>query len=484
MKLVRSSDPLSLLPMAASTRAFLQDQGIRTAGELLDAPAEVLAQSGQARRLARQLGRGDRELGLLEWGVELPVRWGRLLWSLSEGLLTLWGSGAMTDFTREKCAPWAPWAREIREVRVEEAVENVGARAFAGCAALERVSLCESVRRIGAEAFRDCAALGAVETPRTMESWRMAEEGQLALGEGAFTGAAFRPDLPGGLRIRSGVLVEYRGEGGPVEIPEGVERIGTAAFENRPVTAVTLPRSLKHIGTCAFRGTALAELILPKGLETVGEWAFAEIPTLRRVVIRSRRLEAAEGAFTGTPVAGRARAGKKGWPKLLSMQLVQEPGMEPFRRLTVGEQPGASLGTSGFATRPAVRKLLKEGNMLLRIIPAQEENRVKYVDVIYIHPYYGLSRFRTEPCRSEEGYVEPWRDEETRYDSLKTEGFDLTGIRVPGRVQWYTVPYKRYAEFDTPLNLLECWLKSHPEYSIPTAQERFEGWWPGPKDAA
>lgn len=116
--------------------------------------------------------------------------------------------------------------------------------------------------------------------------------------------------------------------------------------------------------------------------------------------------------------------------------------------------------------------------MLLRIIP--EENRVRFVDAIYIHPYYGLSRFRTEPCRSEAGFVEPWRDEEDRYDSLQTERFDLTGIRKPGRVWWYTVPYQRYAEFDTPLTLLECWLKNHPEYSIPTAEECFNGWWPGP----
>ena len=51
-------------------------------------------------------------------------------WSLEGGLLTVYGSGAMTDYSEELPAPWAQYAEQITAVSVKQGVESVGAFAF------------------------------------------------------------------------------------------------------------------------------------------------------------------------------------------------------------------------------------------------------------------------------------------------------------------------------------------------------------------
>ena len=72
--------------------------------------------------------------------------------------------------------------------------------------------------------------------------------------------------------IRSGVLVDYRGESPIVEIPDNVTEIGENAFKGRKVTNVSIPSSVKRIGDNAFSGcTELTELRIPSSVETIGK---------------------------------------------------------------------------------------------------------------------------------------------------------------------------------------------------------------------
>lgn len=80
--------------------------------------------------------------------------------------------------------------------------------------------------------------------------------------------------------IENGVLREYRGPGGAVDIPEGVVEIGRRAFSSSSggaaLTAVTLPAGLRRVGTEAFSGCAqLERVVFPAGLAEIGDFAFA-----------------------------------------------------------------------------------------------------------------------------------------------------------------------------------------------------------------
>lgn len=106
-----------------------------------------------------------------------------------------------------------------------------------------------------------------------------------ALALGAYT-EAYQSYLPGNARIRAegadefcivdGVLISYQGTGGDVVIPQGVEIIGTSAFQNcKTMTSVSIPDTVTQIGAYAFRNcTGLTELNLPDSIVSIGDNAF------------------------------------------------------------------------------------------------------------------------------------------------------------------------------------------------------------------
>ena len=76
--------------------------------------------------------------------------------------------------------------------------------------------------------------------------------------------------------IEDGVLIEYRGQGGDVVIPNGVMKIGNYAFEDCVVIkSVTIPNSVTSIGERAFRGCDnLTSITIGNGVTSIGDRAF------------------------------------------------------------------------------------------------------------------------------------------------------------------------------------------------------------------
>lgn len=115
-------------------------------------------------------------------------------WSLEGGTLTVYGSGAMEDYSEELPAPWAQFADQISAVVVKQGVESVGAFTFFGMKNVKTVTLANSVRtvkefafcgceqlkmlnmagvtEIGASAFERCAALKTVRLPSVLQTIR------------------------------------------------------------------------------------------------------------------------------------------------------------------------------------------------------------------------------------------------------------------------------------------------------------------------
>ncbi len=118
--------------------------------------------------------------------------------------------------------------------------------------------------------------------------------------------------------IQNGILLEYRGKGGEVTVPEGVTVVGHGSFTGKKVTKVEIPHSVREIGDAAFQScdeltsitipgsvkkigvavffgcTKLSTVVLEEGLSVIGNNMFAFCLALKTVEIPSsvKRIEA------------------------------------------------------------------------------------------------------------------------------------------------------------------------------------------------
>lgn len=104
---------------------------------------------------------------------------------------------------------------------------------------------------------------GVVTIPATLNQAPLTDVPVLAIGDGAFAGAALTA----------------------VTIPGSVTSLGAAAFSDNTLTAVTLPAAVTTIGSEAFAGNPLASVTIPAAVATIGAKAFgyAAAPTLTEV---------------------------------------------------------------------------------------------------------------------------------------------------------------------------------------------------------
>ena len=113
-----------------------------------------------------------------------------LVWTLNgDGLLTISGSGKMTEYTREDHGGDEDWywvctspfsgsiyndsygfGNEIKSVVISKGITSIGDYAFSGCTGLTSVSIPSSVTSIGSSAFSYCYSLTSVSIPSSVTS--------------------------------------------------------------------------------------------------------------------------------------------------------------------------------------------------------------------------------------------------------------------------------------------------------------------------
>ena len=87
--------------------------------------------------------------------------------------------------------------------------------------------------------------------------------------------------------IEDGVLVEYRGEGADVVIPEGVTCIRYSIFSKcENIRSLVIPNGITEIGSWTFFGCVnLESVTLPNTVTTIGEHAFAYCKKLKNITV-------------------------------------------------------------------------------------------------------------------------------------------------------------------------------------------------------
>lgn len=186
---------------------------------------------------------------------------------------------------------------------------SVGAGFFAGCAALETVTLPAGVTSIGAGAFSGCTNLSRVNVT-SVEQWSMmalADADANPVTQGAVVYVDGEP-LTGrdcdsdGFVIVDGWVLDYRDrEAASVVVPDGVIGIGPDAFADMwDLEAVKLPDSLKYIGRSAFDTcTYLDDVVIPDSVEDIGPDAFADCSWMQTLTLGANVRTVGAGAFAG-----------------------------------------------------------------------------------------------------------------------------------------------------------------------------------------
>ena len=146
-------------------------------------------------------------------------------WELTDGVLTISGSGAMANYDSAAQRPWNSESANITSVVVEDGVTNVGSFAFYGMTNLTSVTLADSVETIGAYAFKKCSGIREITLPASLT----------AIQDSAFYGC-------------------------------------------EKLSSVTIPANVTKIGAYAFsRCAALKTIVFEGAAPEIGEYAFSKV---------------------------------------------------------------------------------------------------------------------------------------------------------------------------------------------------------------
>ncbi|MCR5811164.1 MAG: leucine-rich repeat domain-containing protein, partial [Lachnospiraceae bacterium] len=113
---------------------------------------------------------GQNYGGTLTWKPWSGTCGTNLTWTLEDGVLTISGTGNMTNYSSASPAPWYTVRDNIESVVINEGVSYIGPYAFSGCSSMTGISLASSVTGIGPSAFSSCSELTEIDLPAGITS--------------------------------------------------------------------------------------------------------------------------------------------------------------------------------------------------------------------------------------------------------------------------------------------------------------------------
>ena len=220
---------------------------------------------------------------------------------VEEVTVTMGSTIYMSAFSRMEC---------LRKINLPDSITKIENSAFDGCINMEMYGLPSNIRIIEGYAFNGDNNVYIPELPETLESvsamafngCKSAERlvipaGTYSIDEGAFSGmvnlAAFEIDINNKYySCVDGILYNYDKSviisvpgnlSGEITIPNGVRRIGYAAFcGSKLITKVSIPDSVKEIAWDAFRECdGLEEVFLPDSNFSMGGACFFKCVSLK-----------------------------------------------------------------------------------------------------------------------------------------------------------------------------------------------------------
>lgn len=217
-----------------------------------------------------------------------------LEWTLDEsGMLTISGTGDMTDWSSSSEVPWSLLSKDITGVTIENGVTNIGSYAFRNCSGLTSVTIPDGVTNIGNSAFYNCSSLERVYIT-DIAAWcnidfKSNSSNPLCYAYNFYLNGNLVTDLeiPSSVTSIGNYAFFWCSSLESVTIPDSVTSIGDFAFSGcGSIASITIPDSVTSIGDYAFYDcSGLTEITIPNGVTSIGEGAFEECRNLERIII-------------------------------------------------------------------------------------------------------------------------------------------------------------------------------------------------------
>lgn len=185
---------------------------------------------------------------------------------------------------------------DLQSIRIPGTIKHIGDSAFFQCVSLKDVTIEDGISTLGNYVFAYDRNLGSIEFPDSVTQ----------IGEGCFYwGIVEKLKLSAGLKeISDGMLQYLYVPGGDIVIPDGVTRIGDAAFECLNCETVFISGTVKQIGNMAFAGAVIDKLVIPNSVKTIGDSAFAGLwLTSKTMVIPDSVTKIGKYIFSGCDAA-------------------------------------------------------------------------------------------------------------------------------------------------------------------------------------
>lgn len=211
-----------------------------------------------------------------------------LEWSFSGGVLTITGSGAMTNFPGSTMAPWYPIRAEILRVVLPEGLSSIGSLAFYDCENIVSVVIPNSVKTIGSYAFAECSGIEMLSLG----------SGVTSIGEAAFSDCYNIKSLRLPSSLNSiGLKAFYRCESiTTVTVPQSVTSLGMSVFGYcKSLVSADIKANITVIPEFLFYGCKLlTSVTLPDTLEEISDFSFRGCDSLNTVYYAGEQLSSEE----------------------------------------------------------------------------------------------------------------------------------------------------------------------------------------------
>lgn len=148
---------------------------------------------------------------------------------------------------------------ELESVRLGDKVKSIGEYAFSGCYLLESIRIPDTIESVSENAFGNCHRLREIDCKYSTADKRALIMNNVLLAFAPYGVKQF--EIPSGVTDIGNMSFSGSNELESITIPEGVQRIGTAAFYDCNLSNLTLPSTLKYIAPSMFDGNdRLAEV--------------------------------------------------------------------------------------------------------------------------------------------------------------------------------------------------------------------------------